>query len=134
VQLNRIRPALEGCELVFVTVKEAYRADVEGCRFHAVTDATRWSKLGLVKLALQMLVIVVRERPDVVVSTGAAPGFFGVVIGKLLGARTIWLDTIALVEHLSMCGQMVGPFADLWLTQWPENASDDGARYMGAVI
>ena len=65
---------------------------------------------------------------------GRRPGFFAVVFGKLTGARTIWLDTIALVEHLSMCGKKVGPFADLWLTQWPGNATEGGAQYAGAVV
>ena len=134
IQLNRLRPAFEGCDIAFATVKDDSRMDVEGHRFYRVNDATRWSKLGLIRLAFQMLWVVLRERPDVVISTGAAPGFFAVVFGKLLGARTVWLDTIALVEHLSMCGQKIGRFADLWLTQWPDNAREDGPQYVGAVL
>jgi len=134
VQLNRLRPAFEGCEIVYATVQEASREEVAPARFYKVNDATRWSKLGLIKLAFRMLWIVLRERPDVVVSTGAAPGYFAVMFGKAICARTVWLDTIALVDEMTLCGQKVGPFADLWLTQWPGNATEGGANYVGAVI
>ena len=134
MQLNRLKPSFEGCDIAFATVKDAYREDVPGHRFYKVNDATRWSKFGLVLLALRMLMIVLRERPDVVVSTGAAPGYFAVVFGKVIGARTVWLDTIALVDEMSLCGQKIGTFADLWLTQWPHNATEHGAQYAGAVV
>ena len=45
-----------------------------------------------------------RLRPDVVITTGAAPGYFAVRIGKLLGARVVWVDSIANAEELSLSG------------------------------
>jgi exopolysaccharide biosynthesis glucuronosyltransferase PssD len=74
------------------------------------------------------------ERPDVVISTGAAPGYIAIRLGKLLGAKTVWLDSIANVEHLSMSGALVGRYADLWLTQWPHLEKEDGPRFKGAVL
>ena len=56
------------------------------------------------------------------------------VIGRILGARTIWLDSIANIEELSGSGRMVRRFADLWLTQWPHLAGPDGPEYAGAVL
>ncbi len=73
-------------------------------------------------------------RPDIVVSTGAAPGYFALRFGKILGARTIWVDSLANVDTLSRAGQMAGKFADLWLTQWPDLASTEGPEYAGQVI
>ena len=75
-----------------------------------------------------------RHRPDVVLSTGAAPGFFAILFGKLLGARTIWVDSIANAEQLSLSGKKAGRFADLWLTQWPHLAQPGGPLYKGSVI
>ena len=103
-----------------------------------VQDATIWTKWGLVRLGFQMLKILFRERPDIVISTGAAPGYFALRFGKWLKARTIWVDSIANVEHLSLSGQKVGRYADLWLTQWPDLAGSEGdgqgPHYRGAVI
>jgi len=118
VELMRIAPAFEGADLAFVTVNAEYRDDVMGHRFYAVNDATRWNKLGVAILAGQLLRIVMRERPDIVVTTGAAPGYFALRFGKMAGAQTIWLDSIANVNELSMSGRMAGRYADLWLTQW----------------
>jgi UDP-N-acetylglucosamine:LPS N-acetylglucosamine transferase len=134
MQLMRLLPALNGYEVVFVTVSDSYRRLVPGNRFYAVRDANRWNKFLLIALAGKIAWIVCKERPDAVISTGAAPGYFAIVFGHLLGARTIWVDSIANVERLSMSGRLAGKYADLWLTQWPQLATADGPRYAGAVL
>lgn len=139
VQLLRLRPAFEGHHVTYVTVRDSYRDDVPGERLRVVTDATRWSRVGLAKLALGMLWIVLTERPHVVITTGAAPGYFAIRFARLLGARTLWMDSIANVEQLSMTGQMVARHAHLRLTQWPHlattpDAGAPGVQYAGAVL
>ena len=134
VQLLRLRPALAGEDIAYVTVNEASRAEAGPARFYVVNDATRWNKFGVVILAVRIALILLRERPDVVITTGAAPGFVGIVLGKLMGARTCWIDSLANVECVSMCGSKVGRWADLWLTQWPELAGERGPDYEGAVL
>jgi UDP-N-acetylglucosamine:LPS N-acetylglucosamine transferase len=134
VELLRVVPALEGHTVHFVTVQPDYRRDVGGAHFHLVRDATSWSPGGALILAVQTFLLVVRVRPDVVITTGAGPGYFAVRFGKLLGARTIWIDTLAYVESISRAGQMVRAYADLWLTQWPEVAQPGGPEYAGQVI
>jgi len=134
VQLRRVVPAFEGCEVVYVTVNEVYRADVPGQRVHLVNDATRWSPWGSFVLALRVLWIVLRERPALVFTTGAAPGCFAVIFGRLLGARTIWLDSIANIERMSKSGELARRYAQLWLTQWPHLAREGGPEYAGAVL
>src|SRR5688572_23882609 len=76
VQLLRLRPAFADCDTTFVTVKEGYRADVGDAVFRTVPDANRWDKWRLVRMAFSVLWTVLSERPDVVISTGAAPGYF----------------------------------------------------------
>lgn len=134
VQLNRLLPAFEGEDLIFVTTESKYSTTVGDSKFVVVPDANRWNKIKVLWLALLMLKHMVTFRPDVVVSTGAAPGFLGIFFGKKIGAKTIWLDSIANVEVLSLSGQKAGAYADLWLTQWEHLAVSDGPQYMGAVI
>jgi UDP-N-acetylglucosamine:LPS N-acetylglucosamine transferase len=134
VQLNRLAPAFKNCNKIFVTTKPKYRDNVKNYRFIFVPDANRWNKFLILRLALSVLIHLIAIRPDVVVSTGAAPGFFAVFFGKKLGAKTIWLDSIANVEELSMSGRMAGKHADLWLTQWEHLAKPDGPKYLGAVV
>jgi UDP-N-acetylglucosamine:LPS N-acetylglucosamine transferase len=134
VQLMRIRHAFEGCDVSYVTVHGSYRAQVPNHNFYVVDDANRWSKIALMKTAARLGSVVWRERPDIVVSTGAAPGYLALRLGRLLGARTVWLDSIANVEQLSMSGAWVGQSADLWLTQWPHLARPEGPHYAGSVL
>ena len=134
VQLNRLLPAFEGCELVFVTTEAKYGPTVGNNQFLVVPDANQWDKLRVVWLALVMLKHILLVRPDVVISTGAAPGFMAIFFGKKLGAKTIWLDSIANAEKLSLSGEKAGRYADLWLTQWQHLATAEGPKYVGAVL
>ncbi len=45
-------------------------------------------------MAAKLVWLLLKERPDIVITTGAAPGYFCLRLGKLLGARTIWIDSI----------------------------------------
>jgi hypothetical protein len=62
------------------------------------------------------------------------PGLFAIVIGKKLGARTVWVDSIANAEELSMSGVLARPHASMWLSQWPAVAEANGAEYAGSVL
>jgi len=134
IELLRLRPAFEGCDVHFVTVQGDYRRDVGGAPFYTVRDATAWTPLGLLRLMVQLAAVMLRVRPDVVVTTGAAPGYLAIVCGKVLRARTVWVDSLANVDELSRAGRLAGRFADLWLTQWPELATEDGPEYAGQVL
>ncbi len=134
VQLLRLRQAWAGADVAYVTVQASYEAQVPGERFYCVTDATRWDRLKLIWMVLQIAWVVLRERPDVVITTGAAPGVAALRVGKWLGARTVWVDSIANVQSMSMSGRKVRGFADLWLSQWPDVADREGAKYRGAVL
>lgn len=134
VQLQRLRPALEGHEVAFVTTHQGYADEAAPYRFHVVNDASRSRKLGLVLLAFRMLAILVRERPHVIISTGAAPGYLALRIGRLFGSRTIWIDSIANVEEMSLAGRLARRYADVWLTQWPHLETPEGPRFVGSVL
>ncbi|MFZ0319638.1 MAG: hypothetical protein WAL56_10975 [Candidatus Sulfotelmatobacter sp.] len=134
VQLRRVIPAFENSEVVYVTVLESYRSQVPENKFYSVNDATRWNKLALLLLALRLAWIIAIERPDVVISTGAAPGYFAMLLGRWFGAKTIWIDSMANIEELSMSGARAGKYADLWLTQWPHLARAEGPQYGGSVL
>ena len=133
VQLRRLQPAFENHDVAYLTTDVGHRAEVGSARFHTVVDANRWEKARLARCALKVAWVLLRERPQVVVSTGAAPGYLAIRGAKLMGARTVWIDSVANVEELSMSGQMSSTQADLCLTQWPHLAGDR-VGYEGAVL
>lgn len=134
VQLLRLRPAFEGCDVVYATVREGYRCDVGSAAFRVIPDSNRWSKTAMLRSGLAILLLIAREWPDIVISTGAAPGYFAVRLGKAFGMKTIWVDSIANAEELSMAGCKAGECADLWLTQWEHLSREGGPRCLGSVL
>jgi UDP-N-acetylglucosamine:LPS N-acetylglucosamine transferase len=135
VEVTLLRSAFEGVDAVYVSVNPDYADDVAEHRYYAVQDANRWDRWKFVILIRQLWLIVRKERPDMVISTGAAPGMLAIMMAKCLcRSRTIWVDSIANAERLSLSGQLVRPFADAWLTQWPHLQKEGGPDYWGGVF
>lgn len=134
IQLMRLIPAFDGSEVVFVSTHSGYKDQVKGAVFHAVTDATRWEKMKLIKMAFEVRKIISFEKPDIIVSTGAAPGLMAIIWGKLSGRKTIWIDSIANVDRISMSGRIARPFTNLHLTQWEHLANGISTLFKGTVI
>ena len=143
IQLMRLRPAWDGQDVTYVTTTESLRADVmrdaaeRGQRppgYFVVPEANRWQKLRLIGQLIGLTAIVLRTWPHAVITTGAAPGYFALRLGRLVGARTAWIDSIANAEELSLSGRKAGHYADLWLTQWPDLARPEGPDFRGAVL
>jgi hypothetical protein len=88
----------------------------------------------VVRCAASLLLLFARFRPDLVLTTGALPGLIAIYLGKRFRARTMWIDSVANAEEMSLAGQNAGRHADEWLAQWPDVAAFAGARYEGSVI
>lgn len=134
VQLQRLLPAFQENTVSFLSTNVELRALCPGRKIYSVQDANMEEKRAMLWMAFQIFWIVLKVRPDVVITTGAAPGYFALMWGKLFGAKTIWIDSIANAEKLSLAGRRAKFWADHWLTQWPELAGAEGPTYLGAVL
>lgn len=135
-QLLKIARVWSGRSVCWITTTEVVRASLGGDEnVHVVGECNRQHPLRVIGVFLRCLRIMRKERPNVVISTGAAPGCMAGLIGHLVGARVIWVDSITNVHRLSLSGRLVRPFADLFLVQWPALARKyRGVEYVGAVI
>ena len=139
VQLMRLRPAWEGMDVTYVTTDPGLRqtlvgADAPAPDFRVITEGNRWHKRKLIKQLFELAFIMARLRPDAVITTGAAPGYFALRLGRMFGARTVWIDSMANAEELSLSGQQAHRHADLWLTQWEHLAKPEGPQFLGSVL
>ncbi len=134
VQMQRLAPAFSGAELHYATTDPTVSGQAGGHRTHVFLDANKDTPLRLVICALQLVWIVLRVRPDVVVSTGAAGGFLAIRIARLIGARSMFIDSIANVRELSISARLALGVADRVLSQWPRVAELSGAEYRGAIL
>jgi beta-1,4-N-acetylglucosaminyltransferase len=135
-QILKIIKAFTGQKIFFVTyfssrddylrsIAPAYFIPNTGRRFFLRVWSVFWS-----------LIILLRERPQVVFSTGAElalPFFFW---AKILRMRTFYLETWSAVNALTNTGKYVYRLADEFWVQWPELLAVCGpkAKYMGGII
>ncbi|TDT73650.1 oligosaccharide biosynthesis protein Alg14 [Litoreibacter halocynthiae] len=117
-----------------VDIEYACSAHVGDLKVHRLPDCNMRTPMQLVAGVLAAWRLVYRVRPDVVISTGAAPGALALIIAKLLGHRTIWIDSIANAEQMSLSGRLTRRFSDLWMTQWEGVAEETGAVFAGSVL
>ena len=113
MQLMRLKTAFQDAEVVYMSTNSSFAIDVPGARLVTVPDANIWEKVAMVKMFAAVFFRVAMIRPDVVVTTGAAPGLSALMVGKLFGARTMWIDSIANSEQLSGSGKVARHFADV---------------------
>ena len=78
------------------------------------------------KLAIKILL---KERPNLVISSGAAVAVPFFVVGKMLGAKCVYVEVFDRVDKSTLTGRMLNGIADLFVVQWPEMKS----VYKGAI-
>ena len=134
IQLLRISKGLEGtCDLAFASTHDKCAKMVEGHSFNKLIEFSRWDWYKLFPAFFNDISIVRKENPDVVITTGAAPGLIVLFAAFLMGKKTIWVDSIANVNHLSLCGRVAKMFATRCYTQW-EELGGSGIEFSGNVI
>lgn len=70
--------------------------------------------------ALQAMGVLIRERPAIIISTGADVAVPVLILGKLLfRARVIFIESAGDITP-TLSGRLVYPFSDLFIVQWPD--------------
>jgi beta-1,4-N-acetylglucosaminyltransferase len=78
--------------------------------------------------------LVRRERPDAILSTGAALALPFFLVGKLYGAKLIYVESLTRTAGLSLTGRLVYPLAGAFFVQWPAAAQRARARFAGNLL
>lgn len=134
IQLLRIaKPLEEKYEVVYVSTHMKCATMVDGGRFHRLRDFSRWDAWKIFPAAIKAFCIIIAERPRAVLSTGAAPGLIMMLVAKMCGIKTIWIDSVANAEHPSACGRIAAKFAKQCYTQWPYEA-DEHFKFAGNIF
>lgn len=133
-QLMLLRPAFAHHDVLYLTTLPGLPEQYNATPSAIVPECSRTSKLSIAKTSLALMGRVAKKRPHVVISTGALPGVLALAIGRIFGATTIWVDSVANSEEMSLSGRLAGRFAHLWLTQWEEVAEAQSAEFWGRVL
>jgi|TARA_R110000787_G_scaffold9028_27_gene31567 UDP-N-acetylglucosamine:LPS N-acetylglucosamine transferase len=134
VQLMRMRPAFADFDMVYVSTLAGYEHMVAGAPLYLVADSSRFDPRPLAPTFLKAFRIFLKHRPSVVVTTGSAPALPFMMLGRLFGCRTLWVDSIANSERLSGSGRIARKLATKVISQWPDVAQSEGVECWGRVI
>lgn len=61
-----------------------------------------------------------KEKPDVIISSGAAVAVPFFYLGKLFGAKTVYIEVFDRIDGPTLTGKLVHPITDLFVVQWEE--------------
>lgn len=124
IQLLRIaKPLEQDYDVVYMSTHEKCASLVQGHEYHTMPDFSRWDAWKLVPAFFHALNVIRKVKPSALITTGAAPGLIVLIAAKCLGKKTIWVDSIANVKHLSLCGRLASHIASRTYTQWPDLAT-----------
>jgi len=135
-QLLKLSESWRGYDIFFMTTTTVVREKLSRFgKVYIVGECNRRHPIRVLLVLSRCIKIVFRERPGVVISTGAAVGCLVSFLAKILGAKIIWIDSITNVEKMSLSGRMVKHIADLVLVQWIELVDKySNVEYVGKVI
>lgn len=125
-------------ECFFVTEEGGQAGDSKLNTIYTFPQINRKEKhflLHFLQLFRSARKIMKKEKPDVVLSTGALISFPFCLLGKLSHAKVIYIESFARVYDGSLTGKLVYPFADLFLVQWkPILKHFPKAKYVGGIF
>ena len=105
-------------------------------KVYFVTDPGR-NPINFLKCVVQSFKMLLKEKPDVVISTGAGVAIPVCYLAKLFfGSKVIFVESFCRIEEPSLSGKLTYPISDLFLVQWPEMLKKygDKAIYKGAIV
>ena len=89
-------------------------------RSGAVVGPSNRSIKALLINTWRALKILPKEKPDLIISSGAAPAIPFFWIGKLMGAKTIYIEVFDRIDASTIAGKLCYPVADKFIVEWEE--------------
>lgn len=134
--LLALRPWWSGKDRFWVTFdKPDATSRLDGERTYWCHYPTNRHATNLLKNTWLAWRVLRRERPDVVVSSGAAVAIPFFYLAKLFGARTVYLEVYDRIDSRTITGRLVRPVTDRFLVQWEEQRHlYRGAEVVGEIL
>lgn len=135
--LHEIISATKGVvgDMYWVTYKTPHTEALLAQKRHYFIIDPVTSKVKFIFNAVESLWHLFRERPDVIISTGAGIAIPTMLIGKyLFHSKIIYVESAAAVVEPSRTGRFIYPHSDLFLIQWEElRKFYPKAKYVGVL-
>ena len=119
--LYMLKPFWQNKERFWVTFdKEDARSILKGETIYPCHYPTNRNLKNLLKNTALAIKILKKEKPDLIISSGAAVAVPFFYIGKLMGAKLIYIEVFDRIDKPTMTGKMVYPIIDRFIVEWEE--------------
>ena len=132
-EILHVREAFEGHDTFYIT----YDSD----RTRGLENKYLLRNIGMNPLLMAcafvcVFWIMIKEKPNLIISTGAEIAIPAFYLARLLRIRTVFIESWTRVDRPTGTGRIVYPVADVFLVQWERllNRYGGKARYEGAII
>lgn len=122
-QLMMLKPLMEKYDSILVTEKTEYGAGKLDIKTYYVKQINRKEALFIPKFLVntwKALVILIKERPKVMITTGVLAIVPLALLMKLFGGKLIYIESFAKVTSKTLSGKLLYKFADQFYVQWEE--------------
>ena len=122
-QLMMLKPLMDKYESFIVTEKTGYSVIKDSRKLYYLSQVNRHEKTFIFKMItnfIRTFKIFLKEKPDVVISTGALATIPMCVICKLFRKKVIFIESFAKITSPTLTGKLVYKFADQFYVQWEQ--------------
>ena len=119
--LYMLKPFWQNKDRFWVTFdKEDARSKLKGEKMYGCHYPTNRNLKNLIRNTFCALKVLKKERPSVIISSGAAVAVPFFYIGKLMGAKLVYIEVFDRIDKPTMTGKLVYPIVDKFIVQWDE--------------
>lgn len=119
--LYMLKPFWSDKDRFWVTFdKEDARSVLEGEKMYPCYFPTNRNIINLIRNIGVAWKVIRKERPDVIISSGAAVAVPFFYIGKLFKCKTVYIEVFDRIDKPTMTGKMVYPVTNKFIVQWEE--------------
>lgn len=119
--LYMLKPFWQDKDRFWVTFdKEDARSLLTGERVYPCHYPTNRNLKNLIRNTVVAIKVLRKEKPDLLISSGAAVAVPFFYIAKLMGKKLIYIEVFDRIDKPTMTGKMVYPIADRFIVQWEE--------------
>ncbi len=120
-QIKQLKDVYNKYECFYV-VSRTKATEAMKQKHYIVSDLVRTNKvvevLRMTRMMFEQFGIFIREKPDVILTTGAAVAIPMCVIGKIFRKKVIYIESFARMNTPNKTGLLIYKFADLFIIQW----------------
>lgn len=119
--LYMLKPFWKDKERFWVTFdKEDARSLLEGEKMYPCYYPTNRSLKALFINTILAFKILCKEKPDLIISSGAAVSVPFFYLGKLFRAKLIYIEVFDRIDRPTLSGMIVYPIVDKFIVEWEE--------------